>query len=155
MHLPPLAEKWLRRSGRIAVLCGLGVLSATGAKADIGASGLGKTPERVPQQSVKSFGDLMIWTEGGRIWAAEPGSEAQELALGNTAEAQRLRLLLEQQGATAQSPHALRDRIILVGGGGDGFHWGPVPRSKGGADAHPAAASPPASAKAKTAATQR
>jgi hypothetical protein len=128
MHLPSIPRKWSGLSSRIALLLGLGALSAAGAKADTGEVRSGHEPTPLPQHSVKSFGDLLIWSEGERIYIAEPGKEARELPLGNTPEACRLRLLLEQEGATAAAPHMLRDRIVLVGGGGAGFHWAPVPR---------------------------
>src|SRR5260370_22423701 len=131
MLSPFLMRSWLRLPSRIALLLGLGALSAAGVKVDAGEAGPGHGPARVPQQSVKTFGDLLIWNEGGRIYVAEAGKEAQELALGDYPETHRLRQLLERDGATAASPRALRDRIILVGGGGDGFHWGPVRQSDG------------------------
>ena len=51
--------KWLRLPSRIALLLGLGALSAAGAKADTGEVDPGYAPARVPQQSVKTFGDLL------------------------------------------------------------------------------------------------
>ena len=118
----------LRLPSRIALLLGLSALSAAGAKADTAEAQAGHEPARVPQQSVRTFGDLLIWSEAGRIYVAESGKEARELPLGDTPESRRLHLLLERQGATAQTPRAVLDRIILVGGGGEGFHWGPAPR---------------------------
>jgi hypothetical protein len=38
--------------------------------------------------------------------------------------------LLELAKATADAPHTVQHRIILVGGGGDGFHWAPAGRSE-------------------------
>src|SRR5260370_14110567 len=129
MLSPFLMRSWLRLPSRIALLLGLGALSAAGVKVDAGEAGPGHGPARVPQQSVKTFGDLLIWNEGGRIYVAEAGKEAQELALGDYPETHRLRQLLERDGATTPSPRALRARIILGGGGGDGVHWGPAPQS--------------------------
>jgi hypothetical protein len=126
MFLP--FSNWLRLPSRLALLLGLGALSAAGAKAD--TPDLGKEPVRVPQHSAKTFGELRIWHDDGRIFVSESGREAQELRLRDTAEARHLRQLLARDGAAADSPRVLLDRIILVGGGGDGFHWAPTARSK-------------------------
>jgi hypothetical protein len=126
MSLP--FSKWLRLPSRVALLLGLGALSAAGAKAD--TPDLGKEPMRVPQHSAKTFGELRIWNDDGRIFVSEAGREAQELRLGDTAEARHLRQLLARDGAAAESPHILQDRIILVGGGGDGFHWAPAGKTR-------------------------
>jgi hypothetical protein len=133
MLIPSSMRNWLRLPSQIALLLGLGALSAAGAKADRGEAHPGCEPSRVPQQSVKTFGDLLVWSKGERIYFAEPGKEAQELALGDTPEAHHLRQLVTRDGATAASPRALRDRIILVGGGGAGFQWVPArqPNSPG------------------------
>jgi hypothetical protein len=121
----------LRLPSRIALLLGLGALSASGTKADTGEVQSDRELVRSPQQSVKTFGDLLIWSDGERIYVAESGKEAQELPLGGTPEAHRLRGLLAREGATARSPRALLDRVILVGGGGEGFHWAPARQSEG------------------------
>jgi hypothetical protein len=125
MRMPASMRDWLRRPGRITLTLGLGALAATAPEAAEAEFHL----DRVPQQSVKAFGELSIWSEGGDIYVSEPGTQTQKLALGDSPEARRLRELLELDGATAASPRALRDRIILVGGGGDGFHWAPARRA--------------------------
>jgi hypothetical protein len=121
---------WLRLPSRIALLLGLGALSVGAVKADTGAEG----GVRVPQQSAKSFGDMSIWSEEGRIFVAEIGTAPEELRLGDTPEAALLRQMLAREGATAANPRVLRDKVILVGGGGDGFHWGNPQKSTGEPD---------------------
>ncbi len=119
---------WLRLPSRIAMLLGLGVLSAAHAKAGITIDAPPRDAVRVPQQGAKAFGDLLIWHENERIYVSEAGQPAEELRLGDSAETASLKRLLKREGATAATPHALRDRIILVGSGGDGFHLEAVRR---------------------------
>jgi hypothetical protein len=114
---------WMRLPSRIALLLGLGALSASAAQANTAEVNAGNAPLRVPQQSAKSFGDLLIWNDGGRIYVSEPRKEAEELRFGDTAEARHLKQLLEHDGAAADAPRVLPHRLILVGSGGDGFHW--------------------------------
>jgi hypothetical protein len=122
--MPSSIRDWLRLPSRVALLLGLGAFSVAGAKADTGTGiNPGRDDARVPQHSAKPFGDLLIWQEEGRIYVSEAGKPAEELRLGDTAEAAALKELLGQKGATAATPHALRDRIILVGAGGSGLHW--------------------------------
>jgi hypothetical protein len=143
MLIPSSLPKWLRLPSRIALLLGLGAFSAAGANADTGEVHSGHGPARLPQQSVKTFGDLQIWSEGERIYVAEPGTEAQELPLGDTPETHRLRQLLQRDGATKESPRALHDRIILVGGGGSGFQWAPARQPAGREKTNPSATRAP------------
>jgi hypothetical protein len=133
-------QAWLRLPSRIALLLGFSALSAAAAQASAPEIGRGAQPDRVPQQSAKSFGDLAIWSEAGRIYVSESGKPAQELRLGDTPEARQLRHMLERDGAVTGSPRVLLDRLILVGGGGDGFHWVPSDKKKAsGAMSAPAA----------------
>ena len=115
--------KWLALPTRAALLLGLGALSVSGVKAATSASDLGKNPGRLPQLSVKRFGELLVWNDRGRIYVSEPNKPVEELRLGDTTEARLLRDLLERDGATAAAPRVLSDRIILVGGGGMGISW--------------------------------
>jgi hypothetical protein len=125
MLMPSWMHDWGLPS-RIALLLGLGAFSIAGAKADrVGEASPGGDTARVPQQSAKTFGDLLIWSDAGRIYVSEAGKPAEELPLGDSAEAEVLRQLLGREGATAATPRVLRDRIILVGGGGNGFSWQP------------------------------
>jgi len=116
--------KWSRLPRRIAALLGMGALSVAGAQPVAAEPDLGKGPMRVPQQSAKSFGEVRIWSEAGRIYISEGGSDARELQLGDTPQARHLKDLLEREGAVAGSPRVLQHRLILVGGGGSATHWG-------------------------------
>jgi hypothetical protein len=127
----PILRKWLRLPSRIALLLGVGALSGTGAIPAMAEPGLHNGPVRAPQQSAKSFGEVRIWSEDGRIYFSEGGNEPRELQLSDTPEARRLRQLLEHEGAVAESPRVLQHRMILVGGGGEAIHWGGAPPSKG------------------------
>jgi len=126
MSSPLSWRRWLSLPSRLALLLGVGALSAAGAKAGIAESPPAKDLVRVPQQSAKNFGELRIWSEEGRIYVSEGGRNAEELRLTDTPQARHLRQLLEQDGVGAGSPRLLHSRIILVGGGGDGFHWAPA-----------------------------
>jgi hypothetical protein len=123
MFRSSVMPKWLRLPSRIALLLGIGALSA--AKPDAAEAHVAPDLTRAPQQSAKTFGELRIWSDDGRVYVAEAGKPARELHLGDTAEARRLRQLLERDGASSEAPRVLVDRMILVGGGGDGFHWAP------------------------------
>jgi hypothetical protein len=124
MFMPSSMRDWLRLPSRIALLLGVGALSVAAARAEAADEARSSDESlRLPQQSAKALADLTIWKEDGRIYVSEAGKPAEELRLGNTAEAELLGRLLE--GTTAATPHALRDRIILVGGGGCGFDLTP------------------------------
>ena len=134
MPVPFYARKWFGLPSRIALLLGIGAISAAAAsgQADATLVDQGRQLTRVPQQSVKTFGELRVWSDGGRIYLSESGGEARELSLGDTAEARHLRQLLERDGAVAGAPQVLQHRIILVGGGGNGFHWAPAAAARQG-----------------------
>src|SRR5207302_8663193 len=122
MSLPFSLDRWLRLPSRIALLLGLGALSAAGANPNAANAHTGKEPDGVPRRDAAAFADLRMWTEGGRIYLAEPGKPGEDLCLGDTLEARHLRQLLEQHGATEPSRHVPFGRILLVGGG-CGFDW--------------------------------
>jgi hypothetical protein len=133
----PMMREWLGAPSRIAMLLGAGALSIAVTRADTASqASTGDTDSRMPQQSSKSFADLVVWQESGRVFIAEDGKPAEEVQLANTAEAELLCQLLEQQGATADKPHTIGDRIILVGGGGCGFDWTPPGKTTAGPREH-------------------
>lgn len=122
--MPTSMRNRLRLPGRMALLFGLGALSVAGAKANTpGAVQSGNDGAVAPQQSAKAVAELSIWRDDGRVYVSESGKPAEELPLGDTAEAALLGQLLDSQNATAANPYRMRDRIILVGGGGCGFAW--------------------------------
>ena len=123
MSLPFFLDRWLRLPSRIALLLGLGALSAAGANPNPAEAHTGKEADSTPRLGATEFGDLRIWTEDGRIYLAEPGKPGEDLCLGDTLEARHLRQLLEQHGASTASRHVPFGRILLVGGGGCGFDW--------------------------------
>ena len=119
MAIANFTRRWQRLPGRAALLLGLGALSAAGARAD--------TPAPPPGTGA---GDLQLHSAGGRIWLAEGSGELHELALGDTAEARRLKELIEARGS-AGNPAPLRLRpTILAGGGGMGFSWWNHPKAE-------------------------
>lgn len=117
--MPQSVRRWLRLPSRIALILGVGALSATGARADHPAD------RRDPAVAPEPCGDLVIRSERGKIYLSEAGREFREVALGNTPEARRLKQLLESTGSAA-APGGLRlSPMLLAGGGGAGFHWAP------------------------------
>ena len=112
-------RRWFGSPGRLALLLGLGAISS--AAADAAAITVPPHPNaaRTPQRGVADFGEMRIWSEGGRLYLSEAGSAATELQLGDTVEARELRKLLENGNASAADPQILRHRLILVGGGGE------------------------------------
>ena len=120
--MPSSMRTLLHLPSRVALLLGFGALSVAGAKADTAAAmPLGDATAVLPQHSAKTVADLLIWRDAGRTYMSEVGKPAEELRLSDTAEAALLGQLLDNQGATAANPYKMRDRIILVGGGGCGF----------------------------------
>lgn len=141
MAMPQGVRAWLSLPSisRVALMLGLGALSAGTTPAEAATA---EPAARVPQQSVASLGELRLWSEGERIFVSERGGEARELRLGDTAAARRLRDLLERAGANADAPQIVQDRIILVGGGGQGYSWNPSERHPGAGGSAPAASGP-------------
>ena len=123
MALSFAARKRIIWPSRLALLLGMGALSAaTGTNAD--ALPADQASPRA-QQRLEVAGELLVWTEGGRIYLAELGSATRALEVGETAEARRLQQLLDQAGATDAASGMRLDRMILAGGGGNGFAWAP------------------------------
>jgi len=136
MSLSKFLQRSLQLPGRIALLTGLGALSATSAQAT--GLNLGGEPASTPDRAIAPFGGLAVWVENGQIHVSEPGQPGRELRLGNTPEGRELRTMLEQNGAVAEAKALRLDRMLLAGGGGAGIHWAPATRN-GTAPTQPAA----------------
>ena len=110
MPIPRSLRRWLRLPGRVALVLGLGALSTAGARAD------------APDQAQRTaFGDILIRSEGGKIYLTEGGQEA-ELRLTATPQRDHLLRLLEERGPTGVKLD--RDPcLIMSSGGGSGFYW--------------------------------
>ncbi len=109
-------KEWLRLPSRLALMLGLGAAAVTGARADAPADHERTGP-----------GDVLIRSEGGKIYLSEGGRES-ELRLGSTPERDRLLRLLEEHGAAGVKLD--RDpRLIMSGGGGTGFSLRDIQRS--------------------------
>jgi hypothetical protein len=121
MPIPRSLKGWLRLPGRVALILGLGALSTAAARGD--------TSE---QSNPTSSGDMLIRSEGGKIYLSEGGREFQELQLRDTAEAERLKQIFEHNRAIAGSDVVRLNPTILAGGGGAGFYWW-TPAEKTGA----------------------
>jgi|SRR5215831_3939177 len=110
MAISRTLRRWLRLPGRVALVLGLGALSTAGARAD--------TPDQAQRTA---SGDLLLRSEGGKIYLTEGGQEA-ELRLTATPQRDHLLRLLEEHG-----PRGVKldddPRLIMSSGGGSGFYW--------------------------------
>jgi hypothetical protein len=110
MPIPRSLRRWLRLPGRVALILGLGASSTAGARADT-----------LDQAHRASFDDILIRSEGGKIYLTEGGRES-ELQLTATPQRDHLLRLLEEHGPGGVKLD--RDpRLIMSSGGGSGFYW--------------------------------
>jgi hypothetical protein len=109
---------------RIALLLGIGALSAGGAQANVPDNPDKSRATTALQGERAGPGGLVVRSEAGRILISEGGKPFEELYLADTPEALLLKQLLER-AATAAGPAGVRiNPTILAGSGGGGFHWG-------------------------------
>jgi hypothetical protein len=114
-------RKYLRLPGGIALLLGLGAISAGGAAAD--------APDAIPQDGTAAavFGGVRVRAEGEKIYLFEGGRES-ELRLGATRERAHLLRLLEPHRGAGVTLHS-DPRLIMSGGGGAGFSLRDITKS--------------------------
>ena len=131
MAISGSAGNWLRLPSRVALLLGLGALSAAGARTDLAAAA--QHPE-----AAAGIGDIVVRTDGERVYLSEGGNDFRELALDATARAQ----LLRQLSTSGHGATGIRLRpTIYAGSGGSGFHWDPVGGGTSGEGLGPAGGS--------------
>ena len=112
---------WFRLPSRLALLLGMSALSAAGARADIGHQSSAGGTAPLSQTEPGQPGALLMWNDGERLYLSENNCPGEELRLQDTAEARRLRQLLQRHAGAANGVHL--DRMILAGGGGMGISW--------------------------------
>ena len=101
-------KEWLRLPSRLALTLGLGAAAVAGARAD--APG---------DRARAGQSDVLIRSEGGKIFLSEGGQET-ELRLSATPQRDQLLRLLEKHGP-AGVKLGPDPRLIMSGGGGTGF----------------------------------
>jgi hypothetical protein len=131
--------RWLRLPSRLALMLGLGAAAVAGVRAD--------TPG---DHERTGPGDVLIRSEGGKIFLSEGGRET-ELRLGATPERDHLLRLLQDHGPAGVKLDP-DPRLIMSGGGGSGFSLRDLKNSVIGEPApapgnSPRAAPPPSSPK--------
>jgi hypothetical protein len=120
---------WLRLPSRVALILGLGAASSAGVRADT-----------LDQSKRTASGDVLVRSEGGKIFLTERGRET-ELRLSATPQRDRLLRVLEQHGPGGIKLNA-DPRLIMSGGGGAGFSLRDITKSVTGEPA-PASQDPP------------
>jgi hypothetical protein len=128
--MPTKIGERLRLPSRVALLLGLSALSTTGVQAHTRQPASASGPDALSQERLASD-QLRLWSDGKRLYVSERGA-TEVLDLGDSAEARHLHRLLQEQGTAMVSDGMRFDRIILAGGGGDGFHWTPVAKGRAG-----------------------
>jgi hypothetical protein len=142
MPVPGFARKLPGLPGWIALLFGIGAASVSEANVDAPAF----DPAAKPLPVLGS--EVLLWGAGGQVYLAQRDGPARLLPVTDTAQARRLRALLEQHGATDAQTGIRLDPMLLAGGGGEGFHWAPhrSAANAGQSPATPAADQPDAQA---------
>src|SRR5205814_390930 len=112
---PRSVHRWFYLPSRVALFLGLGALSATGARAD--------APETRPDGTMSrgSADDVLIRSEGEKIYFSEARKGFRELRVKDTAEARYLKQLLDENNGTV-----VRVDPMTVADSGAGFMW-PMP----------------------------
>jgi hypothetical protein len=142
MSRPILRKSWLRLSQWSALLLGaVFASSAWGGKPDLQPTGSTAGPR---DQSSPHFGEILIRTEGAKIYVSQDGSGFEELSLGETPDAAALRKLLSDAGAAKAPVSVPIGSIIVASGGGAGDGAKPKPPDATGTGPAPTGSAPAA-----------
>jgi hypothetical protein len=123
-----LKNVWSRMPAWGALMLGFGVLIGGNARADHP-----KRPELTPDlsgQSLSRADEVALRLDGETIYFSQGGGAFEELRLGDTLEAVRLRKLLRDAGGMGQSVSVPIGSTIVAGGGGGAYGWGRKSKQK-------------------------
>ena len=118
------SKAWFRLPRWGALALGFSALfggDAGAATSDV--SPLGSAPPQ--KEHGAALDEVVVRTQGDKVYVSERGGSFQELALGNTPEALYLRKLLDEAGAST-GPISVPVGSIIVANGGSGVS-GPTP----------------------------
>jgi hypothetical protein len=121
MSRSTLKNVWSRMPAWGALMLGFGVLIGGNARAD-----QPKPPELTPDlsgQSPSRSDEVALRLDGEKIYFSQRGGPFEELRLGDTPEAVRLRNLLRNAGGVGQSVSVPIGSTIVAGGGGGASGW--------------------------------
>ena len=111
-------KSWLQLPRWGALILGFGALCAGGARAsDTELQSVGSTP-RPSKEHGATIDEVVIRTDGEKIYLSHGGSAFEEISLGNTAEAAYLKALLDETGAIGESVTVPVGSIIVANGVG-------------------------------------
>jgi hypothetical protein len=128
MSRASLKNVWSRMPAWGALMLGFGVLIGGNARADHP-----KPPELTPDlsgQSPSRADEVALRLDGENIYFSQGGAAFEELRLGDTLEAARLRKLLRDAGGMGQSVSVPIGSTIVAGGGGGASGWGRKSKQK-------------------------
>ena len=126
-----LKKIWSQLPTWAALMLGFGALVAGEAQADRAQLA---SPEAIPEPSrqlASKLNEVAVRIEGDNIYISQDGSQFEELRLGDTPEAARLRKMLRDAGAAGQSISVPVGAMIVASGGGGTTGAKPKKQSSG------------------------
>src|SRR5437764_14730697 len=102
MFLRRLLRERLHVPSRIALLLGFGALS-TGAQANAPETDVANPPIAASEREYIRSGEVLIRSDGTRIYVSEDGEDFRQLGVANTPEARLLKELIERHNKESGS----------------------------------------------------